>query len=463
MQRWSSVSRRRILGRAGAFLAGLIPLTSAASRAAAEQSDAGSPAAGNVRPTADGVVHPTLTYQPGSSVKLEQIIGDVDYGAIANGVRTPTASQTVSQCNVAGCDLGSSFEHQGKVIFLFGDTISNNPSMPWSTSSAPFVRYLCGDTFGWSTTTDPEASLNLNLYKKTDNSPLFVQPPGVDMACDDVPNAGISLNGKIYLICNTGSDTSNTTSPHLHDYSILAGFDDSQQTFTTGRRISSMPDGHFIITALHEDPASGDFAEPTVLMFGLGAYRATNVYLAAIPAATFESGAGTQYFTGLSQGQPSWSNQESDVVPVVRDVVNPPTIGNVSVIYSGDLGLWLMTFDGGRGSEATNGIYFSYSPTPWGPWSAPQLIFTPTRDNGIGVFISNYDPRQPNVPGVPAGPTIGDNNYQHTRGGDYAPYMIERFARFDGTTLTIYFTLSTWNPYTVVKMRSQFNVAQAQG
>jgi hypothetical protein len=453
-------SRRRALGVAGTILASLTAGRADASEFGTSPTGAGAAMVSPGRPRVyDGSTKPSLLYLPGSSIKLEQIIGEFDYAAPANGSRLTTTSRTVSQCNVAGCDLGSSFEHQGKLLFLFGDTISNDPSMPWSTSSAPLARYRCGDCFGWSMTTDPEAGLLVNLYASNGGSPLFVQPPGVDMGCDDVPNAGISLNGRIYLVCNTGSDTTNKSNPHENDSSILAGFDESSQTFTTGRRISAMPDGHFIITALHEDPTASDFASPTVLMFGLGAYRATNVYLAAIPSARFESGAGTQYFTGLSQGQPGWSDKESDAVPVVSDVVNPPTIGNVSVIYSSDLQLWLMTFDGGRGSDAANGIYFCYSPAPWGPWSTPQLIFNAARDKGIGAFISNYDPRQPNVPGVPAGPTIGDNNILHTRGGNYAPYMIERFTRFADDTLTIYYTMSTWNPYTVVKMRSQFSLA----
>jgi CheY-like chemotaxis protein len=37
--------------------------------------------------------------------------------------------------------------------------------------------------------------------------------------------------------------------------------------------------------------------------------------------------------------------------------------------------------------------------------------------------------------------------------------MIERFTRVEGETLKIY-TMSTWNPYTVVKMRSEFKITR---
>jgi hypothetical protein len=415
----------------------------------------------------------TLIYLPGSSIKLEQIIGDVDYAALARGSSLPVAGQTVSRYNVAGTDLGASFEHQGRLYFLFGDTISNDPSMPWSTSSAPFVEYHAGDVIGWSASADPDAGLLLNLLTNGDGSPYFVQPPGLAMGPYDTPNAGISLNGQIYVVCNTGSDVSNPSNPHLNDYSVLTRFDADAQAFATGRTISGMPGGHFIITSLHSMPPiavtsphnvlpASLTAEAAVVMFGLGAYRATDVYLALIPLSGFESGAGTSYFAGVdAQGRPAWSGREADAVPVVRDAVTPPTIGNVSVIYSSGLALWLMTYDGGRARESTSGIYFCYAPAPWGPWSAPQIIFNPVRDKAAGDFISDYDPRRPDIAGTPAGPTIGMNDIYRTRGGDYAPYMIERFTRVQSNMLTISYTLSTWNPYTPVRMRSQFQIAAA--
>jgi hypothetical protein len=83
---------------------------------------------------------------------------------------------------------------------------------------------------------------------------------------------------------------------------------------------------------------------------------------------------------------------ESGAVPVVADnpIKDPawpndsPTIGNVSVVYSQHLGLWLMTYDGGRQSRETAGVYFAYAGEPWGPWSAPQLIFNQKRDGAVG-------------------------------------------------------------------------------
>src|SRR5689334_4251959 len=56
----------------------------------------------------------TLTWIPGSSVKVEQLIGDRDWATGA-----PTLSQTITRFDVEGTDLGSSFEADGRLIFLF--------------------------------------------------------------------------------------------------------------------------------------------------------------------------------------------------------------------------------------------------------------------------------------------------------------------------------------------------------
>ena len=93
----------------------------------------------------------------------------------------------------------------------------------------------------------------------------------------------------------------------------------------------------------------------------------------------------------MSNGQPTWSLAESSAVPIVTDL-DPanPTIGNVSVFYSQPLGLWLMMYDGGRGSFSTEGMYFTYAAKPWGPWSTPQLVFNACRDKGFGNFMFYY-------------------------------------------------------------------------
>jgi uncharacterized protein (TIGR03437 family) len=416
---------------------------------------------GAVTARAQPAAAPTLTYIPGSSVKLEQVIGDCDLQTQAQQIVAgqtvtcvPTTSQTITRYNIAGNGQGGSFEaDNGKMIFFFGDTISSDVNI---------VKYLAADPIAWSTSTDPEQGLLLNFYTNPDGSPLFVQPPGIPMGPDDIPNSGIYLNGQIYFICNTGSDTS-LPDPQAGDYSVLAQFDETAQTFTGGRTISPTG-GQFIGTAMY---ASGS----NVFIFGAGPYRASDIYLQMVPASSFASGAGTQYFAGLVNGQPTWTDPEAGAVPVVQD--NPlngppwpndsPTVGNLSVAYSSALNLWLMTFDGGRQSNATRGDYFTYAQQPWGPWATPQLILNDVRDHdyGLGGFVHN-----PNVvPDPPGdglnGPMIGNSDVYTSAGGTFAPLLIGRFITVTGDTLKIYWNVSTWNPYVIVRMRSEFMIGNA--
>lgn len=393
----------------------------------------------------DGVA---LTWIAGSTAKVEQLIGDCDYSAQAKtGLCVPTASRTLTRAKVLGTDLGPSFESDGRLIFLFGDTLG----------PASAANYNASDTMASTTSTQPEGMV-LDFFTNADGSPYFIRIPGVRMGVSEVPEAGIRLGSQTYIACKTGTDV-NAPDRTANAYSVLTTFDETNRRFTLLRTISSMPNGRFVSLALH---ASGS----DVLMFGLGAYRASNVYLASVPAAEFASGTGTRYFAGLANGEPTWSTSEADAVPIVVD--NPlgtpgtePTIGNVSVVFSADLQLWLMTYDGGGQSATTAGVYFTYAREPWGPWSSPQQIFNARRDGAMGTFI--HDPRiTPNPPGDGLnGPTIGGNDPYTTNGGAYAPFLIERFLEVSETTLSIYYTLSTWNPYTVVEMRSDFVIRRA--
>jgi hypothetical protein len=390
-----------------------------------------------------------LTYISGSSVKVEQLFADCDWQVKAkDGSCLRTASQTATRFKIQGTDIGSSFEHEGRLFFVFGDTISPDTS----------VNYFAGDSLAYSSTTDPEAGVVLNFYMNTNGTPLFVRMPNINMGGNNIPNSGISLNDGVYFLCNVGAD-SPVGKPS--DHSILVRFDERTQTFTAGRTVSTLP-GHFIHAAIHKSGAD-------VLIFGEGNYRASDIYLSTVPASSFAAGTGTRYFAGLANGKPTWATTEAAAVPVVQD--NPlhgpawpndtPAVGNMSVAYSEDLKLWLMTYDGGKTqSSGTRGVHFTYAQEPWGPWAAPQLIFNDIRDDAYGKFIHNPS-IVPNPPGDGLnGPTIGPNDPYTTPGGSYAPMMVERFTRVAGDTLKIYYALSTWNPYTIVMMRSEFKITR---
>ena len=375
-------------------------------------------------------IGPIISYVPNSTVKLEQLIGDQD-----KELHQPTISQTETRYGIQGTDLGYSFDNQGRTYFLFGDTLGT------------LDKAL--DVIATTDATDPEKGVRLD-FLTAGNHYLTIQPPGISMGAFEVPVSGISIGGQMYVVVSTNHSADRST-----DRSVLTKFT-LPSTFQPLRTISQLPMGRFIKMSLHIDPGSTTglpSGGPFVFIWGTGVYRQSDAYLAIVPEANFETGLGTLYFAGLdSTGAPAWSNKEADAVPIVKN----GTLGDLSVTWCKDLGLWLMTYDQ---RAPTTGIAFSYSKTPWGPWSEPQVIFNDVRDGALGKFI--HDPRIKPDDGL-EGPVIGSVQADPAavKGGTYAPYVVERWTKVHGSELDLYYVLSTWNPYVVVLMKSQLKVDQ---
>jgi hypothetical protein len=370
----------------------------------------------------------SLVYVPGSTEKLEQLIGDFDKQR-----QVDTANRTFERYRIRGTDLGNSFEHEGQLYFLFGDTVGR----------------FGGDVVATSRTTDPEEGLRLDFLTDADGNYLKVEPTGLSMEGFEVPVAGISLGGQAYVAVKT-NHLGNPSGVSETDMSVLTRFDTAKGSFTPLRTISRQPDGKVIEMSMHleveplEDLPPGG---PYVLIWSAGPYRSSDAYLSVVPVSGFETGDGTRYFAGFgADGKPAWSESEADAKPVVAH----PTIGEFSVTWAAPVGMWLMTY----ASRTPRGIVLRYSTTPWGPWSEAQIIVDPRRD-GTSAFI-----HQANSNDGLAGPVIGPGgkNPEPVQGGMYAPFVIERFTRLDAGTLTLYYVLSTWNPYVVVLMKSSLTV-----
>jgi hypothetical protein len=367
----------------------------------------------------------SLTYIAGSAVKMEQLIGDYDKSA-----KQPTRNQTMKRFSLEGTDLGYPFEHNGKIIFLFGDSIGSKG----------------GDAIGYSTTKDPEQGLLIDMYKGNDGRYIKVAPPGVSMKGFEVPVCGISVNGTPYVWVKTGRDSGS-------EHSLLTKFDESKLSFNVIREFSRRPGGKFIeMTAHHyKGTIPGIQGDSFILIMGASEYRKSSAYLCVISENDFESGKGTRYFAGRdAAGDPRWSLEEKDAVPVF----DHPTIGNLSLTWCDSIKRWLCVYD----SRDPKGILLRYASSPWKTWSAAEEIFNIRRDNGYGKFV--HEVRASKSDGL-AGPVIGQNKnaVESVWGGEYAPFVIERFTKTEGNTLTLYFLLSTWNPYTIVLMRTKLLIS----
>jgi Domain of unknown function (DUF4185) len=387
----------------------------------------------------------TLTYMPGSTHKINQLIGEID-----KQTQQPTLSRTESRYQLRGSDLGYSFEHEGKIYFLFGDTLGARDAALDSIAAIDIGREAM----------DPERGVRLDFLTQSPGLYLTIQPPGISMGAFEVPTAGISLNNQMYVVVDTQHSEDWQT-----DRSVLTrvSFPVTPSGFRPLRTISQRPNGKFLKMSMHAQPGAIPglpHGGPFVLIWGTGPYRHSDAYLSIESASQFESGGGVLYYAGLdSNGEPRWDPLESAATAITTN----GTLGDVSVTWCQELKLWLMTYD--SRAPAPAGILFSYSSTPWGPWSVPQLLFNARRDGALGKFI--HDPGISPDDGL-AGPVIGkgQKNPAEVHGGAYAPYLVENWTRVrrrspDARGLDIYYVLSTWNPYVVVLMTSRLQIAGA--
>jgi hypothetical protein len=178
-----------------------------------------------------------------------------------------------------------------------------------------------------------------------------------------------------------------------------------------------------------------------ILLFGSGHYRKSDVRLAFQPARDIESRQSICYFTGLdSEGSPEWSCNEDEAQPLF----DQPCVGELSVTFNRFIRKWIMLYNCGTDRQV---IVLRTADRPWGPWSDPQVIFDPRRDGGFCHFMHlGWEEKKCDH--------VHDPSREEENGDPYGPYQVEDLTSGDKNSTTIYFTLSTWNPYTVVLMKT---------
>lgn len=358
-----------------------------------------------------------LEVVPGSVIKLEQVMADWD-----KHLYRPTLNQTFTRYAVGGTDLGQSFAHGDRLIFLFGDTIG----------SQGFIESFAAQ----SRTEDPEAEGGLKLEVFTDRwgNTLRMKPPGISMGGFEVPTGGFSLNDKIYMLVRTSWRDG-------IGRSVLVHLDEEHRMYRPIREFSPVG-GRFVEINAHVAPKPipglEDMQEPVVFWGSGENYRKSDLFLGVISAQDIEKPGAMKYYAGLNQdGIPIWADQEKDAVAVVKE----PVFGEFSVIWCNELQIWLLAYGGGD---------LRWAKEPWGPWS--ERISIPNH----AVAANNYL-YTPSAPSDLAGPVIGPEPLNR-HGGCYGFYMIEKFTKVKDDILRVYYLLSTWNPYVVVLQRMDLKV-----
>lgn len=362
-------------------------------------------------PTAAEPAGDRLVFVAGSTKRVCQLTGDLDRTS-----GRPTLSRIGKRFGIFGTDLGSSFEHDGRLFFLFGDT--------WG-------RPGLQDAVAWTRSATP-GSLLLDFYKAPDGGWLPLTVPGVDMGAFEVPSGGVSVGGRMYVAVTT---------------------DWSPQRFVMGRSVLtvSQDDGRSF-QALY-DLSSAKFINVSfwsaggwLYIFGSGQYRRSDVYLARTRPADLADRSRLLYFRGSDRkGVPQWSAHEPEAVPLFHH----PVVGEFSVTYCPPVRRYVLLYN----STRPRGIIMRSAQTPWGPWSKGEMIFDPWRDHGYGNFM--------HVPATyKAGKSdaVNDPGRGADWGGEYGPYLMARFTTGGARGCRLFYTMSTWNPYAVVVMQTDLKL-----
>jgi hypothetical protein len=353
----------------------------------------------------------------GSVKKICQLVGDLD-----KEQNKSTISLTYIRYGVAGTDLGTSFEHNGNLIFLFGDTVGRNA----------FPFFGKDDSFAYTLDETPDDGLNLTFY--TGAPGRFLPPivPEVSQSSFEVPVDGVAINGIAYVYFTT-----NHTEEKTIGSSILARLNDTTMEFTYLYTLSTKKFLNTHVATVNNSEILGlpETSGRGLLIWGSGEYRQSDPYLAYMPLESIENRSSMKYFAGIDgNSNPIWSTNESDAQALFHD----PVIGELSVMWNPYLQRWIMLYDG---------VSMRSSLLPWGNWSPKQVLFNPFTDDGYGHFIH-----------WPGHDNVSDIGRFSVWGGPYGSYLIDKFTHETDEISTIYFTLSTWNPYTVVLMRADLEL-----
>ena len=406
-----------------------------------------------------------VSFVPGSSQKVCQLVGETD-----KQLNQPTVNQTESRWGLVGNDLGYSFEHDGKLFFIFGDSIptrtfNGKPNGPNSANRLPDDN----DAIAYTTDTAIDRCPKLTFIHSANGAfknPVVLNAqgqPAITLRTDEIPLAGLSDGGHLVVFFATDNPVYLTTGPSpgnlgFSTRSVVGVSDDDGNTFHYLYDLSKGPQARFINVAA----AQGNDAY--VYLWGTQGgdlYRKSPPYLARKPVGSLGSPDGFEYLHAVNgDGTPVFMPGESNATPLFHDSL-PDSAGQPRVAdCMGELGVawnpfvkrWLMLYNCLNATPGhPRGITLRVAEQPWGPWSEPQTIFDPQRDNGYCNFIhravTNALAQCDNL----AGP-----NQVGEWGGDYGPYFLSRYTTGDlaGGASTFYYTLSTWIPYTEVIMKT---------
>jgi hypothetical protein len=435
----------------------------------------------------------------GASSKVCQLTGETDW---LTGQTTD--AQTESRHGLRGIDLGFPVESDtGALYFLFGDAAPNDHP-PGSFPTVP-----PDDALGKTTRTvapDSKTCLDMKLFGSGRRGGLgrpTVTPP-IQQGAFNVPTGGVYTGGKFFAFFWTAhcflpdvfgpdpatplklpaagalcpeTDASNSIGRSVLAYAV----DPNPLAFTQVAPpiniayAPQMPNGFDYVSAAAPAPRKRgvDYRlgyEAPIPVFGVARYRMSIPYLALAPPATFGAVSTWKFYAGMGPGGPNWITYQQWQSGHAGSLWAPPPgaelyadspnawspsgdercVGEHSVTWNAPLEVWVMVYTcGGWQVEART------APVPWGPWSAPTVLLSAAENPGL--FCTLFWGK----PGTTCPGRTSEQIPALTFGYLYAPFVMSRYTqnvtppgRGQTRTATIYWLLSTWDPYQVTVMQS---------
>jgi hypothetical protein len=380
-----------------------------------------------------GMAMPAAALEPANFDKAyTEHLGQLITGPGKGGLNELNRS-TNGTVGMRGTDLGVSFESGGRLYFLFGDTFAVGGRTHLDDSIA-VTDARSVDRFRMP---------SLTWAAGADGSFAPLRMPQASHGGMEVPVEGIHAAGETYVFLVSGwhRDT------RSYDRLVVGHLD--AETMQTGRLVFDQ----VVETSRFLNVSAVEY-EGYVYLFGAGnPYRESPVWLAR-----FRPRAVDRYkqwrFLGdpLPGGRVRWEQREGSASRLVAD--SPPCVGELSVRRDPTSGYFLMAYNcDDDGGLRPRGYYLRTAPRPWGPWSRPIVLFDATaNDGGYGVtqHFSTVGRQNPDDGLAEPDHLFGRDVF----GGEYGPYLIPRFFRWEGGHLSVVYAHSSWNPYKVHLMRT---------
>ena len=332
-----------------------------------------------------------------------------------------------------GTDLGVSFESRGRLYFLFGDSLVMGGGT-LSDDSIAVTDARSADRFQMP---------SLTWAAGADGSFAPLRVPGASHGSFEVPVEGIHADGKTYVFFVSGWHQGTQS----YDNLVLGHF--GPDTMRTGQfAFDQAVETNYFLNV------SAVKYRGYVYLFGAGnPYRRSAVRLARFRPQAIDRPEQWRYLgPAANDDRLAWVEAAENARPIVDDA--PACVGEHSVRRDPRSGYFLMAYNCNSNQGARpRGYYLRTARRPWGPWSQPILIFDASAaDSGYGVtqHFSTVGGQNPDD-------GLAEPDHPHGRdtfGGEYGPYLIPRFFRWERGRLSIVYAHSSWNPYKVHLMRT---------